>query len=419
MPNLESYSQSQLKSNWQPDREPAFDLVIFTNAPGEIATWVYPVWSELQPICQRYGLRVSVILSPCPHANGTEAEIIRSWGVDRVLGPKDFWDFLISGKTPDWDWYQRGAVLFLGGDQLYPVWAGKRLGYQILVYAEWTARWLGFIDGILARSANVPVPVKYQHKLTVVGDLMLCRSTTTDTPLPFAPDRPLIVLMPGSKHHKLTLGVPLFLGTAYELSLARPDLQFAIPLAPTITAEKLITYAPDGFRLDGDRIILPSGQIVHLYAPFPATNLLAKATLCITTIGANTAELASLGIPMLVVLPTGENQISNPVAWDGIWGLINQNPTISRWINQYMVSQIRKRNQKLAWPNIWAKREIVPELWGNINPQFLANTTLDYLQDPTRLAEIRTQLLEITGSTQIDRVNAAQKIREKIIQLMT
>jgi lipid-A-disaccharide synthase len=154
--------------------------------------------------------------------------------------------------------------------------------------------------------------------------------------------------------------------------------------------------------------------VVHLYSPFPATNLLAKATLCITTIGANTAELASLGIPMLVVLPTGESQISTRVAWDGILGLINYNRTISRWINQYMVNQIRKRQQKLAWPNIWANREIVPELWGDINPQFLAKTTLGYLQNSAKLAQMRADLLEVSGHNQ--QGNAAQKIRARVIQ---
>jgi lipid-A-disaccharide synthase len=390
---------------------PDFDLLILSNAPGEISTWVYPVWAELQR--QNLRVRVSVILSPCPHANGTEAEIISSWGVDRVLAPTNFWRFLLWGKTPNWDWHERGAVLFLGGDQLYPVLIGKRLNYKILIYAEWTARWLRFIDFVLARNPSVKVPHRFQAKLQVIGDLMLCRSSAhgNELPISFAHDRPLVVLMPGSKHNKLILGVPLFLGTANELSLANPHLQFAIPLAPTITAEKLITYAPEGFYLRDDRqdqIVMPSGQVVHLYSPFPAQDLLAQAVLCLTTVGANTAELASLGVPMLVVLPTGKSQIATPVAWDGILGLINSNPWVSRLINEYMVKQIRKRGQKLAWPNIWAGEEIVPELWGDLTPISLARETLSYLERPAELAKMHDRLLAVAGANSDG--NAAQRI---------
>lgn len=387
----------------------SFDLVILSNGPGEITTWVYPVWQELQR--QQLPIRVSVILSPCVNASGNEAELVRSWGIDRVLGARHFWQFLLLGKTPNWDWQKRGVVLFLGGDQFYAIVIGKRLQYQILIYAEWTARWVQLADYILARNPSVTVPSQYQHKLRIVGDLMLCRSSATpgDKPFPsYAPHQPLIGLLPGSKEHKLQVGVPLLLQTAEQLAQTRRDLQFAIPLAPTVTINKLMSYAPAHFRLEGDHILTPSGQIVHIYTQFPAPALLTKTTICLTTVGANTAELASWGVPMLVILPTNWEYIDVRVGWDGLLGLINANPLISRWINQLMVRYIRYHQQKLAWPNIWAEAEIVPELLGEITPQLLADKVLYYLNHPQKLQGMRDRLLQVTGQT--GKTNAAEAI---------
>ncbi|MFN3927340.1 MAG: lipid-A-disaccharide synthase [Pseudanabaenaceae cyanobacterium] len=390
-----------------------FDLVILSNAPGELATWVYPVWQELKR--QELPIRVSVILSPCVNASGNEAELLRSWGIDRTLYPQHFWQFLLWGKTPNWDWYKQGAVLFLGGDQLYAVIIGKRLQYPILIYAEWTARWVQFVDYILARNPTVKVPAKYQHKLKIVGDLMLCRSSvrSADQPFPnYIPDQPLIGLLPGSKGHKLRVGVPLLLNTAARLARTGRNLQFVIPLAPTVTTAKLMSYAPANFVLEGDRILLPTGQFVHIYSKFPAQNLLTKTTICLTTVGANTAELASLGVPMLVILPTNWDYIDVRVGWDGLLGIFNANPMISRWINKLMVYQIRQKKQKLAWPNIWAGREIVPELLGEISPELLTAKVHYYLDHPEELAQMRQNLLAVAGQ------NGAQSADQQIVNLI-
>ncbi|PLZ79369.1 lipid-A-disaccharide synthase, partial [Fischerella thermalis WC217] len=101
--------------------------------PGEITTWVRPVVKALR---QKLGwerfseakdigthLRISVVLSPCPHASGKEADIARSYPeVDRVQAAEHFWQFLLWGKTyENWDWRSKGVVIFLGGDQFFPV----------------------------------------------------------------------------------------------------------------------------------------------------------------------------------------------------------------------------------------------------------------------------------------------------------
>lgn len=144
------------------------DVVILSNGPGEVTTWVYPF---VRAISDRKELlwRISVVLSPCSHASGREAEIAEGFpGVARVLRADRFWDFLLWGKTPGWDWYERGVVVFLGGDQFFTVAIGRRLGYKTVIYAEWAARWVDWVDRFALRYPGI----KAGNKGVVIGDLM-------------------------------------------------------------------------------------------------------------------------------------------------------------------------------------------------------------------------------------------------------
>ncbi len=140
------------------------DILILSNGPGEVTTWVRPVVRALR---QQFGddrnqVRISVVLSPCSNASGKEAAIALSYPeVDRVQAAEHFWQFLLWGKTIDnWDWRSRGVVVFLGGDQIFPVVIGKKLGYRTVVYAEWEARWHNWIDrfGVMKPEVAARVP---------------------------------------------------------------------------------------------------------------------------------------------------------------------------------------------------------------------------------------------------------------------
>ena len=148
---------------------PKFDILILSNGPGEVTTWLLPVVKALhQQLSDRQTqVRISVILSPCPHATGKEVDIVSSYPqVDRVQGAEYFFPFLLRGNTADnWDWSSKGVVIFLGGDQIFPVINGKRLGYKTVVYAEWEARWHNFIDKFAVMKPEVVTKLspKYVH----------------------------------------------------------------------------------------------------------------------------------------------------------------------------------------------------------------------------------------------------------------
>ena len=415
------------------------DILILSNGPGELATWVRPVVQALrEQLGNATEARISVVLSPCPHATGKEAQIASSYPeIDRVQAPEDFLPFLLSGKTAaNWDWHEKGVVLFLGGDQFFTVVIGKRLKYRTVIYAEWDARWYRWIDKFAAMKPEVfdKVPEKYAHKFTVVGDLIAevarfqalpGNADPEALPRP-TPPKELIGLLPGSKAAKLALGVPLCLSIAQSIHRIRPETRFVIPVAPTIDVQTLARFADPAqnpclhlFANSAAELHLTespflqtaNGLQIELWTETPAYDLLSECSLCLTTVGANTAELGSLAVPMIVLLPT--QQLDAMKAWDGLPGLLANLPLVgsvfATAIN-WLIWQFGKR-KLYAWPNIWAQEEIVPELMGKLEPEVVAKLAIDYLSHPEKLAQMGDRLRSVRGES-----GAAHKIAQLVCE---
>ncbi len=394
------------------------DIVLLSNGPGELATWVRPVAKQLR---QQLGtdsaqVRLSVILSPCPHATGKETAIAHSYPeIDRVQPPEHFWSFLLWGKTAaNWDWHRQGVVVFLGGDQFFTVAIARHLGYRSVVYAEWEARWSGHIDQFGIREAKVLAKVspKHRHKCTVIGDLMA--DVALEIPESISQNQPLIGLLPGSKPAKLTQGIPLCLAIAESIHQQRPETQFLIPVAPTLDLSTFVRYSDPTHnptvKTIGNthpQLIFPEnrhhppylktagGAKIQLWQPSPAYDVLAACRFCITTVGANTAELGTLGIPMLVLLPT--QKLDAMRAWDGLPGLLANLPGVGSLFAVAINWLILRRRQRFAWPNIWAGEEIVPEWVGKINPAEVAQQAIFWLNDREALQSIQQRLHRFRG----------------------
>ncbi|MCZ0900980.1 lipid-A-disaccharide synthase, partial [Microcoleus sp. HI-ES] len=143
----------------------------------------------------------------------------------------------------------------------------------------------------------------------------------------------------------------------------------------------------------------------------PAYDLLSECSLCLTTVGANTAELGSLAVPMIVLIPT--QQLDAMKAWDGLPGLLANLPLVgsafATAIN-WLIWQLGK-GKLYAWPNIWAQEEIVPELIGKLEPEVIAQLAIDYLSHPDKLAQMGDRLRAVRGES-----GAAKKIAELVCE---
>ncbi len=434
------------------------DVVVLSNGPGELATWVYPYVTALR---QQGGaqVRISVVVVPCPHASGQEADIARRYApVDRVLPVTEFWRLLLTKTTSSgWDWLPKGAVVFLGGDQLFAVLLAKRLGYRCILYCEWQARWHRWVDVIALRRPQSVPPSRAQ--VAVIGDLMTDVQTLAPTEeldvrqlLGLPATTPLIALMAGSKPNKLKLGVPLTLAIADHLASAPFPIQCIIPVAPTLTLESLSHYAdprrnPELKHIDGTTAKLrqppeglpyletPKGTKVYLWQQLPNYPLLRQVAIAVTTVGANTAELAALNVPMVVLLPAQQLRVRRAHPWDGLAGLLVALPAIGRywtalvfwalvakglgWRRFWQLLQAPAIDWPLvkaglgfkAWPNLWAQQEIVPELVGPLDPAMVAAHLIHYLEQPPKLAAMKNALQTVVGPA-----GAAARLAELTLQ---
>jgi lipid-A-disaccharide synthase len=116
---------------------------------------------------------------------------------------------------------------------------------------------------------------------------------------------------------------------------------------------------------------------------------------------------------MIVLLPT--QQLDAMRAWDGLPGILARLPGVghglARIINFIILQQVLRKKRLFAWPNIWAQKEIVPELVGKLQPSEVAQLILDYLEHPQKLEEIRQQLKGVRGQP-----GAAQKLAELVVK---
>jgi hypothetical protein len=388
-------------------------IVLVSNGPGELSTWVRPLALQLhhrlalRPLAPEAPLALRLVLVPCPNATGQEQRVATAWGVfERVLPASCFWKLLLRpGRYGLWP--RRGVVVFLGGDQFWTVLLSARLGYRHLTYAEWVARWPRWNDRIalMGPTAASRLAPRWRQRAVVVGDLMadLSESARDDAPLP---PGSWVALLPGSKRAKLQVGVPFLLETADRLAALKPGCRFLLPVAPTISAADLQDYAGPANPVArhyaagvperrGDSLVTPAGTPIRLVEQHPAHGALSQCSLALTTVGANTAELGALAVPMIVLVPTQHLHVMQ--AWDGWLGLLARLPLLRHLLGVALTAWRLRHRGFLAWPNIAAGRLVVPERVGAITPEALAAEAADWLDQPQRLQGMRDDLRSLRG----------------------
>jgi hypothetical protein len=400
-------------SQASPEVQPGAAIVLVSNGPGELSTWVRPLAEELHrllPLRPREPdapSRLDLVLVPCPNATGQEDAVARRWQLfSRVLPAARFWWLLL---RPDrhGPWPRHGVVVFLGGDQFWTVLLSARLGYRHLTYAEWVARWPRWNDRIatMGPEASGRLAPRWRSRSLEVGDLMADLSAAARAVDPLPPGE-WVALLPGSKRAKLQVGVPFLLETADRLAALRPGVRFLLPVAPTTSASELLAFAGPANPIarffgcrepqrQGARLITAAGTTIALLEEHPAHGSLSQCRLALTTVGANTAELGALGLPMIVLVPTQHLHVMQ--AWDGWMGLLARLPLSRRLLGVALTAWRMRHRGFLAWPNISADRAVVPERVGPITPSQIAVEAADWLAHPARLQGMADDLRSLRG----------------------
>ncbi|MCX5966043.1 MAG: glycosyl transferase [Cyanobacteria bacterium] len=384
-----------------------------SNGPGELSTWVRPLAERLhaqlplRPRQPQAPVTLRLVLVPCPNATGQEARVARRWDLfEQVLPAARFW-WLLLRPARHGPWPRQGVVVFLGGDQFWSVLLSARLGYRHLTYAEWVARWPRWNDriAVMGPVAAARLGKRWHPRSKEVGDLMADLSESARQAAPLAAGE-WVALLPGSKRAKLQVGVPFLLETADRLAALRPGCSFLLPVAPTTSVAELLAYAGAANPVaghyaagvpsrSGELLRTAAGTEILLHQEHPAHGALSQCRLALTTVGANTAELGALGLPMIVLVPTQHLHVMQ--AWDGWLGLLARLPLLRPLLGVALTAWQMRHRGFLAWPNISAGRAVVPERVGAILPATIAAEAADWLAHPERLAGMRDDLRSLRG----------------------
>lgn len=388
------------------------NIIITTNGPGEISTWVQPVVEVLRNLLPQ--ARLLIALVPCPHSSGHEAQVSTRILGASVLLPKETLHYLLTGQLPSHIVLAKeGIVLHLGGDQLFSVSLGWRTHFPVVVYTEALAQWPCFVSRYLLRDEALRRQLQQrrlpERKLAVVGDLMAdavrptLNSMDTRLKLNLNPTLPVVSLLPGSKPLKVLYATSYMLQIVDELSALLPEIQFILPQSPYTPLAQLREAVQDETyisvlggatgKIIHDRnstfIVTPQGNKIQVVPPTWHYNALQISDLSITLPGTNTAELAVLGIPMIVILPLNKPEVL-PV--DGLAGLVSRIPWLGIRLKKRVIRQLLKKLRFVSIPNQKAQRMLVPELVGQTHAHEIAQKAFQLLVDPLHRREISLTL---------------------------
>jgi lipid-A-disaccharide synthase len=304
----------------------------------------------------------------------------------------------------------RGIVVGLSDHSVHARAIGFRTDWPVVTYSESHQRDLfGIQRLLLAEQGQYVWQRAHGHtpdQLAVVGPLIVDAVRPTQNPaavrarLRIAAQTPLLGLMAGTDPKRMRLLLPVFLQTVDALAQRGVRADVAMPVPETLALEVIAqAAAPVGgsvSRTDGGEpaLVTAAGRPVRLIRTAWLPDFFQIFDLALVGPGANTAELACLGVPMIAVCPPG---------WP------ERGPWLGRlraWTRSLLGEPARP--QLIAAPNHKAGRPITPEIIGSVGPDEMAAVAADLLGDGLKRREISLELRTVMGHVGASRSAAEQ-----------
>jgi lipid-A-disaccharide synthase len=370
------------------------EVLLLTNGPGELSTWVPPVLSRLRQ--RTPAARIELFVIRDQFAAGTEQTRARELQLEAISGRAGLAQRMLAGRARG-----RGLVLMLGGAPRDAVLLGRATGYPafsytfepkayhpglkaVLVDSERTR------EGLLARRAN-------PARIVVVGNLVV--DALNDAVLAPSPGAD-VLLLAGSRPFAARHLLGFMLAAAEKMAAARPDLSFAwvrSRLLPDAVVEEALegelVREIGGVRAcwAGKKLRTAGGLEVAVLDESQRYSAMRQARLAITIPGTNTLELALAGLPSLVLLPLHKPEL---LPLEGIWHWLLLLPG-ARALKQNFIRRLEARIPHLALPNQWLGERVFPELRGVFSPAEVAAAGLTLLTpDQAQLVKAKLEGLK-------------------------
>ncbi len=381
-------------------------IFITANSPGELSGWVKPVVRELKQ--KDKNLKIILVITPCQYASGLEREVVDNWPeIDETVKPGQYLKYVLLGiRSFSFTRKEKGVVVFLGGDPFHAVLLSKRLKIPAIAYLP-KPRWIKSFNKFMVLDKEKEEDFLFKgvgsEKIAIVGDLMV------DAPLidlspekiyerwDLNPEKLVVTFFPGSREFEIGYMIPFFLKVAKLIKDKFPEVQFLMALSSFVPQNELNKL------LNKEKVkVTKKKKLWEIEIPYLKVKLIREnrynamsiSNLIITIPGTNTAEIASLGIPMVVAIPLNKPEL---IPLDGIAGFLPHNLPLIRLIKKRMVLRYSEKIKFAAKPNQKAKKEIVPEVRGMIEPEDVAKKALKLLNNQTLRQEISHQLKRTMG----------------------
>ncbi len=171
------------------------------------------------------------------------------------------------------------------------------------------------------------------------------------------PQRPLLLLLPGSRYQEVESLLELMLASARKVQQQIPDCQFFLPVAPTIPLERI------------ESVVKASGVPVF-FTRNSTYNLMQIADCAIAASGTVTLEAALMELPSVIVYRV---------------------KTATYWLIRIVANV-----SHVGLPNIVTGRRILPELiQDEATSANVSQAALRLLQDPAVREQARTDIKEV------------------------
>ena len=387
-------------------------VIITSNSPGELSTWVAPVVRRLHAAHPDW--RFCLALVPCPFASGYEEEFARRIeGINVILSPWQTLKVILGGALP-FPRAQRGIVLYLGGDPWHALALSRRWQYRCLAYVTRRNPLWRFYAGLAVLNEDLAAHLSGGKARVrqvgyvgwpapsaplVVGES--ASSVVSESASSVVSDgaRLCLGLFPGSRliHLRFTLGP--FMAIARSVAAALPQTDLALAVSPFVSREALENvleapmgcgHASCGGRLEGDTLCIQDGPRVKVVWG-DSRRVIESMDLALCIPGTNTGEIAAAGKPLVVGLTD-----SIPVPSGGLGCLIERLPGVEAY-KRYRRHRFYERKHFAAQPNRKAGKMICPEIIAEPHLSNVVQALLDLLNSAEERARQSRELRAAMG----------------------
>lgn len=383
------------------------EILLLTNGPGELSTWVPPVLSRLRKAVPQ--ARIELFLIRDQFAAGSETAKAKELALDAVSGRSAMLARMAKGKSA-----RRGTVLMLGGAPRDAALLGKSTGYPSFSYSFDHKAWYPGLKAFLVDSERTRSQAVARgadaRRVHVAGNLVVDALEEgvagSGLRVPGETSRADVLLFPSSRPFAARYLLGLMLAAAEQMAKDRPGLKFAW-VKSGLLSDSVVEEAVSGrwareiggvgAKRDGDRLLSENGLEVAVLDESERYAAMRGARVALTIPGTNTLELALAGLPSAVLLPLHKPEL---IPLEGFWHWLFMFPG-GKYVKQGFVRRLEPSVPHLALPNQWLNERVFPELRGVFGPETVAEAALDLLR-PERQAEVKEKLRGLEASPGAD-----------------